>query len=181
MRIVAGTARGRTLEAPKGHDIIRPTADRVRETIFNVLGQTCDGLTVLDLFAGTGALGLEAISRGAVFAVLVDQHRLSLDLCRQNTATLKFDDRVEIISSPVARVWPKLTAAPRRFDLVFADPPYALEAGSEVLKHVAALMNPGARLVLESGKTEVPQPVDALTLTDERTFGDTVVRIYALA
>ena len=99
MRIVAGSVRGRTLKTPKRADVIRPTADRVRESIFNVLGQRCDGLTVLDLFSGTGALGLEAVSRGAVKAVLVDRGREALDLCRLNTDTLKFADRVEIFNS----------------------------------------------------------------------------------
>src|SRR4051794_21286152 len=101
MRIVAGTARGRPLEGPKAAGI-RPTADRVRETLFNVLGQFLDGERVLDLFAGTGALSLEALSRGASSAVLVDRDRAAIGLCERNATSLGFRDRVELIESSVA-------------------------------------------------------------------------------
>ncbi len=179
MRIVAGSARGRVLAAPKGADTIRPTSDRARETLFNVLGQWCDGLVVLDLFAGTGALGLEALSRGAAFCTFVDRGREALELCRKNIDALKFADRSELIASPVDRVWPRLVAEPRRFDLVFADPPYALEAGLAVLTQVGAVLAPGARVVIESAKTEeLPAEVGELGLIDERALGDTRLRTY---
>src|SRR5688572_2885467 len=104
MRIVAGTAKGRALAGPKATSRhIRPTADRVRETLFNILGQWLDGQCVLDLYAGTGALGLEALSRGAARAALVDSDREALALCRQNTEHLGFSDRVDILGQPVAR------------------------------------------------------------------------------
>src|SRR5512132_3323905 len=95
MRIIAGTAKGRALKGPRGAGL-RPTADRVRESIFNVLGQWLDGLRVLDLFAGTGALGLEAVSRGAREAVLVDSGREALQLCRENAEALGMAAQVQV-------------------------------------------------------------------------------------
>lgn len=179
MRIVAGSARGRTLATPKGAEQIRPTSDRARETLFNVLGQWCDGLVVLDLFAGTGALGLEALSRGAAFCTFVDRGREALALCRANVDALGFADRAAVVSSPVERAWARLLAEPRRYDLVFADPPYALEAGLAVLTGAAPLLQPAARVVIESGKAEaLPERVGELALIDERALGDTRLRTY---
>jgi 16S rRNA (guanine(966)-N(2))-methyltransferase RsmD len=182
MRIVAGAARGRTLATPKKADTIRPTADRTRETLFNVLGQWCEGLQVLDLYAGTGALGLEAVSRGATRAVLVDRDREALELCRLNTETCGFGAQVEIVASPVEKVWARLRG--RQFQLVFADPPYKLESGRATLEALEAhgLLGPGATVVFEHGKAEVlPAEVGRLTRVDERAFGDTRVSIYRFA
>src|SRR5262245_40756429 len=132
MRIVAGIARGRALKGPDG-DEIRPTADRVRESLFNVLGQSLESIEVLDLFAGTGALAFEAISRGAAKALLVDSGPKALELCRENAQSLGFEDRVEIWGISVVQGLEKLEREGRSFPLVFADPPYAAHAGAEVL------------------------------------------------
>jgi 16S rRNA (guanine966-N2)-methyltransferase len=183
MRIVAGTARGRVLKTPAKADVIRPTADRVRETLFNVLGQWCEGLEVLDLFAGTGALGLEAVSRGASRAVLVDSGREALALCRENAEALGFKAVVEVLASPVDRALVTLGQRKAPFDLVFADPPYALKAGLKVLEGLAAngLLKPGARVVIESDEAEeLPETVGALAQVDRRIFGATGVTIYSL-
>src|SRR5689334_4596427 len=102
MRIVAGSARGRALKGPRSA-AIRPTADRVRESIFNILGQWLDGQRVLDLYAGTGALGLEAVSRGAARAVLVDSGKEAVSLCRQNAKDLGFGGQVTVVAMPVER------------------------------------------------------------------------------
>lgn len=181
MRIVAGTARGRVLATPRTDEVTRPTADRVRETIFNVLGQWCDGLRVLDLFAGTGALGLEAVSRGAVEAVLVEQGREAVQLCRQNVEALRFGDRVEVLALPVARALETLSG--RQFELVFSDPPYRLEAGREVLAGLEAhgLVAEGGVAVIEHAAREVlPEQSGRFARVDERRFGDTVVSIFRL-
>lgn len=183
MRIVGGTARGRVLVAPKSDEVIRPTADRVRETLFNVLGQRCDGLTVLDLFAGTGALGLEALSRGAERAVLVDQGREALALCRENAKALGFEAKVEIVAAAALEGIASLGAAGRRFELVFSDPPYKLEAGVPVLEALdrANLVTDGGVAVIESGRDEaVPERVGRFERVDERQFGGTTVRIFRL-
>ena len=181
MRIVAGSAKGRLLAGPKGEDVIRPTSDRVRQALFNVLGQWCEGLTVLDLFAGTGALALEALSRGAAKAVLVDSGREALALCAQNAKALGFEAQVEVLASTFERALPRLKG--RRFELVFADPPYALQAGRAVLEGLLAheLLAPGATVVVEHARQEVlAERVGALERVDERTYGDTHVSIFRL-
>ncbi len=182
MRIVAGTAKGRVLAAPKSDDI-RPTADRVRETLFNVLGQWCEGLLVLDLYAGTGALAFEALSRGAASAVLVDSSREAQQLIRLNAQTLKFEAQVELLTLPAAKAIESLAAHGKSFDLIFADPPYSHEVGARLLEQLAGtqLLNPGGRLVIERERKEVlADQVGALTKVDERTFGLTTVSIFEL-
>src|SRR5581483_157738 len=113
MRIIAGSAKGRVLQAPGTAKGVRPTADRVRETIFNVLGQWMDGLSVLDLFAGTGALGLEALSRGAKSAVFVD---LDTSIAERNARALGFE--ATFIRLPAVRALDRLAKRGERFDLV---------------------------------------------------------------
>lgn len=184
MRIVAGTARGRVLAAPKRDDVIRPTADRVRETLFNVLGQWCEGLEVLDVFAGTGALALEALSRGAVKAVCIDSGREAQALIRQNAEALGFTQALELLPLPAEKGLAALAKQGRRFHLVFSDPPYRLEAGTMVLEQLGTLglLHPEATVVVEHAKGEVlAEQVGALTRVDERRFGDTVVSLYRTA
>jgi 16S rRNA (guanine966-N2)-methyltransferase len=183
MRIIAGTARGRRLLAPKS-EAIRPTADRVRESIFNVLGQTFSGGQVLDLFAGSGALALEALSRGARSAVMVDSDRAAIRLCEANAASLGFADRVRIVAAPVSRAVKLLEREGAAFELLFADPPYAARAAAETLSQVnaARLCAPGGILCIEHDKRELAPPTaGSLAKIDERRFGDTVVSIYRFA
>jgi 16S rRNA (guanine966-N2)-methyltransferase len=170
MRIIAGSAKGRPLQAPGNAKGVRPTADRVRETLFNVLGQWMDGLAVLDLFAGTGALAFEALSRGAGRAVLVD---LDTSIAAQNAQALGFD--VTLLKLPALKAVEQLGKRGEKFDLVFSDPPYADEVGAEILAAVRPLLNPGARVVIEHSKRETMPEEGRI---DERRFGDTVVSIY---
>lgn len=181
MRIVAGTAKGRTLAAPKSDDVIRPTADRVRETLFNVLGQWCDGFKVLDVFAGTGALALEALSRGAASAVLVDAGREAQTLCRKNAEALGFAAQVELLAMPAVKALELLAKRGASFDLIFSDPPYRLEAGVDVLEAISSggLLSAGGRAVIEHAATEkLPGTIGRLERVDERKFGATVVSIF---
>ncbi|WP_141323858.1 16S rRNA (guanine(966)-N(2))-methyltransferase RsmD [Myxococcus sp. AB025B] len=182
MRIVSGSAKGRALAGPKPtSQHIRPTADRVRETLFNVLGQFLDGQRVLDLYAGTGALGLEALSRGAGAVVLVDQDREAQALCKQNTQALGFSAQVELLSQPVARGLDTLGRRGDRFELIFADPPYAARVVETVLEAVmaAGVLAPGGMLVVEHDKREeAPESHAGLTREDQRRFGDTLVSFY---
>jgi 16S rRNA (guanine(966)-N(2))-methyltransferase RsmD len=183
MRIIAGTARGHRLLAPKS-GAIRPTADRVRETIFNILGQSLDSQAILDLFAGTGALGLEALSRGADSAVLIDSHRDAARLCQVNAQLLGFARRVRVLSMPVARGLRLLARENAKFDLIFADPPYASKAAADTVAAVEAaeLLNPGGILCVEHDKREpAPDAVMRLTRFDQRRFGDTAVSLYRVA
>ena len=183
MRIVAGTHRGRPLVGPKGPGL-RPTADRIRESVFNLLGQFFEGGEVLDLYAGTGALAFEALSRGMSRAVLVDSGAESARLVAENALALGMDGRIELLRLPVARAVPRLVAEGRRFALVFADPPYADEVVTEVAEAVGegGLLVEGGTLVVEHGRREVaPDRVGRLQRMDSRRFGDTVVSLYRVA
>ena len=183
MRIVAGSVRGRTLKTPLRADVIRPTADRVRQSLFNVLGQTCEGLRVLDLFCGTGALAFEALSRGATRAVLVDSGREAQTLAAENAKALGFTEVVELLPLTAQRGIEKLAGRSEKFELIFADPPYALNAVQTLLDQLSAhpLLEPGGRLVIEHGKDEEAAPVSGLfTQADQRLFGETRVTIFVL-
>ncbi len=174
-RIIAGAARGRRLAAPRGLGT-RPTSEKVRGAVFNVLGQFFDGGVVLDLYAGTGALALEALSRGCQRAVCVEADRMAADVVRRNAEACGFGDRVEILQAPVERAVGRLRASD--FDLVFIDPPYAL--GPDLaLSAVGAVTRSGGRVVAEHDAGR--PPADAfgpLRLVDRRTWGDTGVSIY---
>jgi len=167
MRVVAGRYGGRRLKAPRGR-AVRPTADRVREALFSILGPL-DGLAVLDLFAGTGALGIEAISRGAATCVFVDVDTRPV---QANLEALGIDAEV--------RRGQALTAlsAGDHYDLVLLDPPYrdAARLGPELTEALPPVLNPSARVVSESDRCH---PLElGLTLHDERRYGDTLIRIH---
>lgn len=184
MRIVAGVAKGRVLLGPSSERITRPTADRVRETLFNILGQSVDPIDVLDLFAGTGALALESISRGAARAVAVERDREAISLIRKNAEALGFLPKVRVIASPVEKALQSLGKEGARFPLVFADPPYALEVLVPTLEALVSerLLEPGAMVVFEHGKQEAaPEEVAGLVREDQRTFGATRVSFYRAA
>jgi 16S rRNA (guanine(966)-N(2))-methyltransferase RsmD len=175
MRVVAGAYGGRRLAAPDG-SATRPTSDRVREALFSVLGTSVQGARVLDLFAGSGALGIEALSRGAASAVFVDRAPRAISAVRANLAALGIDADVRRIE---ARAWLRTASArSEAYDLVFLDPPYrrAAELGRELSEALAAVLAPGARVVTESDRRD-PLELD-LPVADERRYGDTVLRIH---
>ena len=179
MRIVAGSHGGRRLVAPPGNTT-RPTSDRVREALFSMLGPL-DGHEVLDLFAGSGALGLESLSRGARRAVLVERDRRALVALRTNVAALGFGDgRAVVRAGDAGRVARDAAAGAEAYDLVFLDPPYRLAAGFGATHGALldALLAPGARVVSESDR-RTPMEL-AVPLTQERRYGDTLIRIHTL-
>ena len=175
MRIVGGEARGRTLRAVPG-DTTRPTADRVRQSLFDVLGQRCDGLSVLDLYSGTGALALEALSRGALSATLIEQDAKACEVIRFNIDALRYGDRCTLLRDDATRALRRLRGP---FELVFSDPPYALRAAQATLDALAPLLAPSARVVLEMDRRE-PLPTRCAVL-DDRLYGDTRVLIVSIA
>lgn len=180
MRIIAGSAKGRALKAPKNADV-RPTADRVKETIFNVLGQWLEGETVLDLYAGIGGLGLEALSRGAASATFVEQNRGTMQVLADNVRTLGFAPVATTLLKPADRAIRQLGGAGGSFSLVFSDPPYAAKAGVPVLEALdeTGLVAPRGRVVIEHDRREeLPERVGSLERVDERRFGDTLVSFY---
>jgi 16S rRNA (guanine966-N2)-methyltransferase len=177
MRVVAGRFRGRRLAAPKG-TATRPTSDRVREALFATLGPL-DGERVLDLFAGSGALGIEALSRGAGRTVFVERARPALAILRANLDTLELGpDVAEVRAADARGALRTARARGEKYDLVLVDPPYRLAPGlgSELEEALGAVLAPGARVVTESDHRA---PLDLqLTVAHERRYGDTLIRIY---
>jgi 16S rRNA (guanine(966)-N(2))-methyltransferase RsmD len=174
-RIVAGSARGRRLEVPPGQGT-RPTGEKVRAAIFNLLGQFFEGGAVLDLYAGTGALALEALSRGCERAVCVEADRRAAEVLRRNVESLGFAGRVEVRIGRAGEVAPRLAPG---FSLAFLDPPY--EAGpGEGLALAGPLLRPGGRAVAEHDARWPPPPrVGPLALVESRRYGSTGISIYA--
>jgi pantetheine-phosphate adenylyltransferase len=175
LRIIAGSARGTRL-APVPKDV-RPTADRVRESLFNSLGQYFEGGMVLDLYAGTGALGLESLSRGSDLAVFVEGDRKARSVIRENLRRTRFVDRAEVVGGEVEVALGWLEERGEAFDLIFADPPYriaAAEVGS-ILHRLGSLLTPGGRVVIESG--EAPAEVAGRRKGVTRRYGGTFITI----
>jgi 16S rRNA (guanine966-N2)-methyltransferase len=175
MRVVAGRYGGRRLVAPPG-SATRPTSDRVREALFSVLGGSVQDARVLDLYAGSGALGIEALSRGAASVLFVDRSPRAITAIRANLKALGIDADVRRLEARAAL----RTASARAdaYDLVFLDPPYrrAAELGRELSEALPAVLAPGARVVSESDRRDALE-LD-FPLVDERRYGDTVIRIH---
>jgi 16S rRNA (guanine966-N2)-methyltransferase len=174
MRVIAGRHRGATLRAPRG-EATRPTSDRVREALFSIL-VSVDEARVLDLFAGSGALGIEALSRGAACAVFVDSAAAAVAAVSRNLEALGLD--AEVARRPALAFLEGAAIRGAQYDLVFVDPPYRLASavGAELSIALTPLLAPGARVVAESDR-RAPLELDLL-LTDERRYGDTLIRIY---
>jgi len=174
MRIVAGRHKGRRLRTPAGAGT-RPTADRVREALFSILGSV-EGMRVLDLYAGSGALGLEALSRGAEAATFVDSARPALTAIRDNLDAT--GEEGEVVAADALSWLRTVSGRDPRFDLVFCDPPY--DAAARVAERLGELLpgvaSPQALIVTESSKRN-PLLLD-LPLADERTYGDTRIAIH---
>lgn len=179
MRVIAGEFGGRRLEAPKGLRT-RPTSDRVREALFMSLGDL-SGCRVVDLFAGSGALGIEALSRGAAFVDFVDGGRPAREALERNLAALQVADRARVWPLTLPRGLGRLGGVLRRADLVLADPPYGGGDARAVLEALGreGVLREGTRVVLERhAKDDVRTSLGSLVLVRERTYGETVVNIY---
>jgi pantetheine-phosphate adenylyltransferase/16S rRNA (guanine(966)-N(2))-methyltransferase RsmD len=175
LRVIAGTARGtRLAPVPRG---VRPTSDRVREAMFNSLGQFFDGGEALDLYAGTGALGIEALSRGCGRAVFVERDGRALATIRENLRRAGLEGRAEVFRGDVGRALDRMLTEGRLFSLIFADPPYriaATEVGG-VVSRLGALLAPGGRVVIESGEAPAGGTGGKKGVT--RRYGGTFVTI----
>jgi 16S rRNA (guanine966-N2)-methyltransferase len=173
LRVSGGELRGRRLRVPRGARDLRPTTERVREAIFSILGDI-SGARVLDLFCGTGALAIEALSRGAEAATLVDRRPAA---ARQNLEALELGDRAEVVGGDVARY---LRRAPEGgFDLVLCDPPYRLadRLANDLDPLIRRVLAGGGRVVVE---TSPDRPLQlSVSLLTERRYGDTLVRVHA--
>lgn len=185
MRIVAGRFRGRPLAGPPaGAAGLRPTSDRLRETIFNVLahaglredgGDACAGARVLDLFAGTGAMGLEALSRGASFAIFVDESGLARGLIRAHVEAFGLGGQTRLFRRDATRLGPVAPNEPA--DLVFCDPPYGRGLAPRALRSAAegGWLTPGALVVVEEAAEAEALLPEGFTALDRRRSGDTQV------
>ena len=185
MRIIAGERKGATLYAPRGMNT-RPTSGKVRESLFNQLAHGglesgFEGLRVLDLFAGSGALGLEALSRGAASAVMVDGEGAALAAIERNTASLRYQDRVRVVRGRLPQALSRLAGS--SFDLIFCDPPYGtVDAVALVTALIVARLNaPGATLVWEDGTSHSPALDPLATSVHHRVHGDTVMTVWRLS
>jgi 16S rRNA (guanine966-N2)-methyltransferase len=181
LRVIAGRYGGRRLLAPRG-STTRPTAARVREALFSILGDVSQA-SVLDLYAGTGALALEALSRGAARAVLVEHDRAALECLRANVAALELGVVAHVVPLRLPRALANvLERGP--YDLVLCDPPWAnREAAGEVLARLAAegCLAPGARVVLEHAARDAEPSVSGLSVSERRAWGDTAVTLFRTA
>ncbi|MFC4625911.1 16S rRNA (guanine(966)-N(2))-methyltransferase RsmD [Daeguia caeni] len=183
MRIVGGKFRGRALATPSSN-AIRPTTDRTRESLFNILahgmGVRFEGLRVLDLFAGTGALGIEALSRGARYAVFVEESAEGRGLLRQNIEAFGLQGHTKILRRDATTLGMIGTMEP--FDLVFADPPYGQQLGEKAF--LSALqggwLNPDTVLVLEEDAAAHVELDEQFVVVEERQYGGTRLRLIQL-
>lgn len=177
MRIIGGKFKGRKLRAVRGTRT-RPTSDRTREAIFNIIAFEVRGTRVLDLFAGTGALGLEALSRGAQSAVFIDISRQSLSVLRENLADLSPESPNRVIQWDLAKNLSCLRSMPQAFDLVFIDPPYNKNLIIPALDHlhISQSLEKGARIIVEHSKQEPFEPGSLpFKMADRRRYGKTLV------
>jgi 16S rRNA (guanine966-N2)-methyltransferase len=184
VRVISGTFRGRKLSAPKGMQT-RPTSDRVKEAMFNIIASLdlLEDATVLDLFAGSGALGIEALSRNACSCTFVEHDRTAIEVLRQNLSITGCGSSTEIISMDVTRALRLLASKARRFSLIFLDPPYASSnAYKTAMEHISdGLLKDNGLLVTESASAkQLPERVGRLTRSDRRVYGDTALDFFIL-
>ena len=178
MRVITGTARGIRLQTLEGLDV-RPTTDRVKEGMFSAIQFDIPGARVLDLFAGSGQLGIEALSRGAKQAVFVDQSAKSLAVVKENLQKCGFTDRVEIHQTAAEQFI--RTAQPHSFDMVFLDPPYRMDILAKILPDLVGLLRPGGIVVAEHEKScKIPEKILNLWLQKEYFYGKIVVSVMKL-
>ena len=182
MRIIGGQAKRRQLLSPKGL-AIRPTSDKVREALFDILGEKITGANFLDLYAGTGSVAIEALSRGAASATLVEQSNPARQLIRANLARCDLARQAKLISSSVTKALPKLAASKARFDIIFIDPPYAGELIQETLSGLCKydILQPHTIVIVEHSCQRKPPPqVGRLKLYREAKYGQTGLSFYCL-
>lgn len=182
MRIIGGVRRGKKLFSPPDRSI-RPTADRVREAIFNILAHRILGARVLDLFAGTGAMGLEALSRGAEHAVFIDNQPTALSLIKKNVQACGWTERTDVIRWNLGLNLKCIRSRMHPFNLVFIDPPYRSQMISEVLRHLddSRALAGETQIIIEHASGDIPETWPAIfNLDDRRAYGKTLVSFFRI-
>lgn len=177
MRIISGIRRGHKLIEFAGDDI-RPTTDRVKESVFNLIQDYVPDASVLDMFSGSGALSFEALSRGAARAVCVDKNRRSIEVIRRNAADLEFTDKCEIVN---ASCFDYMERAKESFDIIFLDPPYNKGFIEPILEGIVknGLLTENGIAVLESDNTDFRDEIDGLCQVKQRRYGRTYITVYS--
>jgi len=182
MRIIAGRFKGKRLPAIRGK-AVRPTTGRVREAVFNILGPMLEGARTLELFAGTGAFGFEALSRGAASAVFVDKDKEVAALISQTARMLGLEDQISILAMDASRALDKLARAGEQFSIIYLDPPYATEWIAKIVNDptLITLLAADGVLVVEKGiRTPEPPWPDLLHKRLARQYGDTLIEMFDL-
>lgn len=182
MRVISGEVRGRKLASFKGKKI-RPASDKVRGAIFNILVSTFEGYKILDLFAGTGALGIEALSRGAKKVVFVENSPFALKILQKNIMLCKYEERSEIIKTSVERALKHLAKRSEQFDYIFLDPPYEKGMVEKILKMLSQLkiLKEDGTIILKHSGRELPlEEYGNLTLLKQRKYGSEFVSFFSL-
>lgn len=178
MRIISGKNKGRKLKTLEGMNT-RPTADRVKESLFNILNNKFIDSVVLDLFAGSGALGLEALSRGANRCVFVDSSKEAIKIIQENIKACRFDEQSTVLNMDYLVAMQKLTK--QKFDIIFVDPPYLNNIELVVLDKIKSLLLDDGILIIETDeKTLLPESINGLVKNDERKYGRTILHFYIL-
>ena len=179
MRVISGKLRGKRLFSPKGLNL-RPTSDRVKEAIFNILQDQFQGQNVLDLFAGTGALGIECLSRGARRAVFVEESPRSLSALRRNIEECRLKEQAEVLGRKVLPALKILEARGEAFGIIFLDPPYDKGEARRVLEALSrsSILTPGTLVVAEHSLTEEIDPIPFLQRIDLRKYGRTRISFF---
>jgi len=179
LRVISGTLKGKKLFSVKGLSL-RPTSDRVRESVFDILQGIIAGRRVLDLFAGTGAMGIEALSRGALAAVFIENHPSSLGALRRNLAACRLEGVSEILAKEAEEALRLLVARGEIFDFIFLDPPYGKGLARRAVGRLAAsaLLNPETLIVAEHSPVEEVEEIFPLKRVDFRKYGSTRISFF---
>jgi 16S rRNA (guanine(966)-N(2))-methyltransferase RsmD len=180
MRIIAGEFRGRRIKQPASKKV-RPTKDRIREAVFNIIAPAVSGSKVLDLFAGSGAYGLEALSRGAEKAVFIEKETESVDSIKENIELLGVEEDSEVITGDVFRKIKELNESKKEFSLIFSDPPYSVGMAKKTLikiGHYDILLHSGIIIIEHNIEEGLPEAEGDLSLIKTRTYGKTSISIY---
>jgi 16S rRNA (guanine966-N2)-methyltransferase len=183
MRVIAGSHRGRRLSGPQG-TTLRPTSDKVREALFSILGTQVSGGRFLDLYAGTGAVGIEALSRGAIAATFVESDPKAVQLLEKNLRTCQMLDRAQVRMEQAAAFLERKNRWGGPFDVLFADPPYSALDELDILFHIwrPGLLSEHAAVIIEQdSRTELPASINHATLVRRYVYGDTALHLYDMS
>lgn len=175
MRVITGSARGRKLATLEGADVTRPTSESVKEAVFSMIQFEIENKVVLDLFAGSGQMGIEAISRGAKHCTFIESDRNAKAIIEQNVKTCKFENESTVISADAV----SFLSRNNSFDIVFVDPPYKSSLAQKVLGKINAVLTENAFVICETDFSEnLPENPDGLKIVKEKKYGKTKITVY---